>query len=144
MARICREGARVTTNMFVRDMDLRTFDRFDGRRLEVVADGLPLFGGAQLAIDATLVSAIKRDGTARAGPGTGQHSVLQGNARSERTRSCQGKMEDVSWLFWLAKWQDGGLPRLASSLSRAKARNAPEVLRKSAETARFLCSAGGC
>ena len=50
--------------MFVRDMDLRDFDRLDGRRLEVVADGLPLFGGAQLAIDATLVSAIKRDGTA--------------------------------------------------------------------------------
>ena len=29
----------------------------DGRRLEVVADGLPLFGGAQLAIDATLGAA---------------------------------------------------------------------------------------
>ena len=28
----------------------------DGRRLEVVADGLPLFGGVQLAIDTTLVS----------------------------------------------------------------------------------------
>ena len=67
VARICREGgARVTTNMFVRNMDLLDFDWLDGR----VADGLPLFGGAQLAIDATLVSAIKRDGTAREGAAT--------------------------------------------------------------------------
>ena len=31
------------------------------------ADGLSLFGGAQLAIDTTLVSALRRDGTAREG-----------------------------------------------------------------------------
>ena len=94
VARICREGgARVT--MFVRDMDLRDFDRLDGRRLEeVIADGLPLFGGAQLAIEATLVSAIKRDDV----PGV-----------------VGGKMEDVAWLSSVAKWQDDGLPRLASS-----------------------------
>ena len=34
----------------------------DNRRLEVVADGLPLFGGVQLAIDTTLVSALQGDG----------------------------------------------------------------------------------
>ena len=31
----------------------------DGRRLEVVADGLPLFGDDQLAVDTTLVSALR-------------------------------------------------------------------------------------
>ena len=63
-ARVCREaGARVWTNVMVRDMDLVPNDRIDNRRLEVVADGLPLFGGAQLAIDTTLVSALRRDGT---------------------------------------------------------------------------------
>ena len=53
--RICREGgARVTTNLLVRDMDLRPPNIIDSRRLEVVADGLPLFRGVQLAVDTTL------------------------------------------------------------------------------------------
>ena len=44
-ARICREaGARETTNQMVRDMDLAVHNPRDGRRLEIVADGLPLFG----------------------------------------------------------------------------------------------------
>ena len=64
--RVCREaGARVRTNVMVRDMDLVPNDRIDNRRLEVVADGLPLFGGAQLATDTTLVSTFRRDGTSR-------------------------------------------------------------------------------
>ena len=65
-ARICREaGARVRTNVFVRDLDLGVVGVLDGRRLEVVADGLPLFNGAQLAIHTILVSPIHRDGTPR-------------------------------------------------------------------------------
>ena len=56
-ARVCREaGARVTTNVMVRDLDLVPQERVDGRRLEVVADGLPLFHGAQLAVDTTMVA----------------------------------------------------------------------------------------
>ena len=39
--------------------------RHDGRRLEVVADRLPLFNGAQLAIDTTLVSPVRADGLPR-------------------------------------------------------------------------------
>ena len=43
-AQVCREvGARVITNMFVRDMDLADFNALDNRRLEVVADGLTLW-----------------------------------------------------------------------------------------------------
>ena len=49
----------------VRDLDLGAFDHLDGRRLEIIADGLPLWRGAQLAIDTTLVSLIRVDGTAR-------------------------------------------------------------------------------
>ena len=55
----CREGgARVATNLIVRDMDLMAPNVHDGRRLEVVADGLPLFGSVQLAVDTTLVSPL--------------------------------------------------------------------------------------
>ena len=57
-ARVCREaGARVRTNVMVRDLDLWPPQRIDNRRLEVVTDGLPLHGRAQLAIDTTMVSA---------------------------------------------------------------------------------------
>ena len=43
-ARICREGgARVTDNVMIRDMDLAAPNPGDARRLEIVADGLPLF-----------------------------------------------------------------------------------------------------
>ena len=65
-ARVCWEaGARVRTNVMVRDLDLWPPHRIDNHRLEVVADGLPLHGGAQLAIDTRLVSALTRDGTDR-------------------------------------------------------------------------------
>ena len=65
-AQVCREaGARVTTNVLVRDMDLAHFNALDSRRLEVVADGLTLWRGAQLAVDTTLVSPLSRNGEAR-------------------------------------------------------------------------------
>ena len=50
-ARICRKGG---TNIFVRNVDITTPNTLDSRRLEVVAEGLPPFGGAQLAVDTTL------------------------------------------------------------------------------------------
>ena len=54
MARVCREaGGRVTTNVMIRDLDLIQPGVVDARRLEVVVDGLFLFGGAQLAVDGT-------------------------------------------------------------------------------------------
>ena len=60
-ARIFREGgARVATNVLVRDLDLLVPNVHDGRRLEIVAEGLPLFGGVQLVVDTTLVSPIER------------------------------------------------------------------------------------
>ena len=40
----------------------------DGRRLEVVADGLALWRGVQLAIDTTLVSPLHQDGSPRTPP----------------------------------------------------------------------------
>ena len=39
----------------------------DGRRLEVVVDGLPVFGGAQLAVDTTVVSSLHCGGSPHRG-----------------------------------------------------------------------------
>ena len=57
--------APVSSNVMVRELDLRAPDVHDGRRLEVVAEGLPDFGGAQLALDTTSASALHCDGSAR-------------------------------------------------------------------------------
>ena len=53
------------TNAFLRDMDLGPINPLDARRLGVVVDGLALFGGAQLAVDTTLVCPLTRDGAAK-------------------------------------------------------------------------------
>ena len=75
VARICREArGRVRTNVFVRDMDLPIATLKDARRLEVVVDGLPLHGGAQLAVDTTLESALHGDGRPRRGAGSRRFS----------------------------------------------------------------------
>jgi hypothetical protein len=51
-ARICREaGARVTTNTSVADLNIPSVHRLDDCRIEVIANGLPLWGGCQLAVD---------------------------------------------------------------------------------------------
>ena len=52
-ARVCGEGG-VSTNVFLRDLNLAAPNAADGKRVE---DGLPLFGGTQLAIDTSLGSA---------------------------------------------------------------------------------------
>ena len=60
-ARVCRE-AGVSTNIFLRDLDLLGIPATDQRRIEVIAEGLPAFHGAQLAIDTSLVSPVRADG----------------------------------------------------------------------------------
>ena len=65
-ARVWREaGGRVTTNMRIQDMDIVVPNQLDERRIEVLADGLPLFHGTQVAVDTTLVSAFRRNGAPR-------------------------------------------------------------------------------
>ena len=67
--RICREGkARVATNVFLRDMNVDV-SLADSRRIEVLANGLPLCQGVQMAVDKTFVSRVSRDGSARARAG---------------------------------------------------------------------------
>ena len=60
-ARVCRKaGARVTTNTRLMDLNIDNIQRQDDRRIEVIANRLPLWGGVQLAIDTTLVSPLTR------------------------------------------------------------------------------------
>ena len=84
-AQVCREGgARVFTNVYVRDMDLAAFNALDSSRLEVVADGLTLFGGAQPAMDTAAAHVMARHWKSH-GAGRSAHSrnwqVTKGRAR---------------------------------------------------------------
>ena len=64
VARVCREaGARVVRNIRLADMNVDV-PVADARRIEVVANGLPLWHGSQLALDGTIVSPLTRLGEA--------------------------------------------------------------------------------
>ena len=88
-ARVCREaGGRVTTNVMVRDLDLPVLNATNSRRLEVVVDGLPLFGGSQLAVDTTLVCSLHSDGSPHRGAADTDGVVfLPGGAKNCGTQS---------------------------------------------------------
>ena len=74
------------TNVLVRDLDLVAPNPLDSRRLEVVVDGLPLFGGCQLAVDTTLVCALHCDGSPHGAAADADGVVLQvARRRKERT-----------------------------------------------------------
>ena len=68
VAKICREaGGRVARNVAVANMNIAS-PITDGRRIEIVANGLQAYHGQQLAIDTTCVSPISRAGFSH--PGT--------------------------------------------------------------------------
>eukprot|EP00973_Karenia_brevis_P019578 2685606-Karenia_brevis.AAC.1 len=58
----------------------------DGRQIEVVVSGLPLFRGTHLAVDATLVSAVDRGGETQPDTDTIDGAWLQ-EARRRKGRA---------------------------------------------------------
>ena len=89
------------TNVLVRDLDLGVVDQFDARRLKVVVDGLPLFQGAQLAVDTTLVCPLTLGRGSQAA-----HSQLRVESASRlpddgRRRVTQSWLAMEAGLAWL-------------------------------------------
>ena len=140
-ARVCREaGARVTTNVMVRDLDLEAMNVQDGCRLEVVADGLPLHGGAQLVIDTAIVSALHCGGTPHIGAANVDGLRLAA-ARRRKERTCPEFVAprspcrlDVLATEVGGRWSTEALVFL-SLLARAKARSEPHLMRARAQQA---------
>ena len=56
----------MATNVLLRDINIDV-PLADSRRIEVLADMLPLWQGAQVAVETTFVSPVSRDGSAREG-----------------------------------------------------------------------------
>ena len=85
LARICREaGALVRCNTKLRDMNVAV-PAAEARAIEVLASGLPLFQGAQLAVDVTVRSALTANGLACVGAATTDGIVLA-RARRDKER----------------------------------------------------------
>ena len=137
-ARICREaGGRVSKNVLVRDLDLPVPVN-DARRLEVVVDGLPLFGGVQLAVDSTLVSALHCDGSARRGAGDRDGvALVAARRRKERTYPELVRPGHRARLVVIAGEVAGRWSEEAASflrhLAKARSRCEPATLQKRAE-----------
>ena len=120
--------------------DLSQHNRFDGRRLEVVADGLTLWQGAQLARDTTMVSPVRRDGTARPRAGTMNGAALkEARRRKERTYPELAGEGGRARLVVLGaevggRWS-AETAQLLGALAKARAREVPFVLQARAEAA---------
>ena len=135
-ARICREaGARVTTNTRIVDLNIDHVDTQDDRRIEVIANGLPLWGGAQLAVDTTLVSPLTRAGHPRMRGGQYRGTALR-DARRNKERTYPELLRDrrcrlvVLGIEVGGRWSDEAAIFLRL-LAHTKARQAPALLRHS-------------
>ena len=123
-ARVCREaGARVSVNQFVRDLDIAAPNAADTRRLEVVADGLPLFHGAHLAIDTTMVSPLSREGFPKLGCAEVDGAALTA-ARRRKERRYPELVCEVGGRF------AEECRHFLRQLSKAKVRSEPPLLQQ--------------
>ena len=98
-AQMCREGGgRVSTNVIVRNMDVPSVAVGDAKRFEILVDGLSMFNGSQLAVDTTLVSPLRRDGTARPSAATKDGAAFR-FARKDKERTypeLTGKLREIT------------------------------------------------
>ena len=111
----------------------------DQRRIEILASGLPLFHGAQLAIDVTLRNVLTGEGVPR--PRTANFdAVIADGARSDKESTYLELANDrrchlVVWAIECGgRWSSESVS-LLQSLARAKTRSAPTYLRKATELA---------
>ena len=133
----------MTTNIFVRDLDLGA-PIADARCPKVVADGLPLHGGRQLAIDTTLVSTLKSNCEPRRRTAVIDGAVLE-VARRQKERTYPELWAHAavqSWWSLLARSQEGWSTEtltFLSKLAKAKSRDPATFVCDDAESKR-----GGC
>ena len=148
-ARVCHEaGAGVSTDVFLRDLDLVGMCVQDQRRIKVIAEGLPIFHGAQLAIDTTLVSPLRADGEPHRRCGVQrlmeQLWRLLDAARSVLIQSWSVTVNVQSWLSLLGRLADVSQKRHTRlSVSSPGRRPAPYQSRCALVLANPGCSDGG-
>ena len=139
LARVFREaGARVRFNAFFRDMNVGV-PATDTRRIEVLAQDLPCFAGAQLAVDITLRSALTSNGEAQPQAEHTDGAVLSAARRdkewcyAELARSGRCRLVVVG-IETGGRWSDEAA-EVVRQLACARARDVPCHLSQPAELA---------
>ena len=136
-ARVCREaGGHVRTHRLLRDLNAEEARVDNDRRLEVVVSGLPVFGGAQVAVDATLVSALRRTGEARPRAHTEDGAALKDARKNKHTTYPELQHSRRCHLVTAGmevggRWEEEAYQFLVE-LAKAKAQEATPTLRGSA------------
>ena len=128
------------TNTLVRVLDLAVVNVLDGRRLEVVADGLTLWHGAQLAIDTTWVSPLHRDGTARRTATDRDGAALLQARRTKETTYLELSGEGGRARLVVLAAEVGGrwseeTAQFLRALAKASAQTAPLILQNRVQAA---------
>ena len=134
LARIFREaGARVRYNVFLRDRNVGV-PAADGRRIEVLAQDLPLFGGVQLAADITLRSVLTCNGEPHLHAADVDGAMLVAARRDKEATypelAASGRCKLVVVGIETGGWNEEGVV-LMRLLARARAREAPRHLVRS-------------
>ena len=107
----------------------------DNRRLEVVADRLPLFGGVQLVVDTTLVSAIQGDGQPQRGAADRDGAALKRARRRKETTYPELVQPGRAWWFCVevgGRWSQEART-FVQLLAEACARSEPLLTRRRME-----------
>ena len=108
--------------------------------LEVVADGLSLWQGAQLAIDTTMVSPLRRDGSARPGAANANGVALAEARRRKEHAHLELSGEGGRARLVVLGVEVGGrwsseTSQFLAALAAARARDVPEILQERAKAA---------
>ena len=120
----------VTTNTRIIDLNIDHVDTQDDRRIEVIANGRPLWGGAQLAVDTTLVSPLTRAGHPRMRGRQYRGTALR-DARRNKERTYPELLRDRRCRLVVVGIEVGGRWSFLRLLAHTKARQAPALLRHS-------------
>ena len=114
------------------DLNLEHLRRHDDRRIiEVIANGLNLWGGAQLAIDTTLVSPLTREGQPRRHSGTYRFAAIH-TARRNKERTYPELLQSRRCKLVVLAIEVGGrwsqeAATFIRLLAKSKARQAPAI-----------------
>ena len=132
LARVVREaGANVRFNCLLRDMNVAVRAE-DERRIEVLASGLPLFHGAQLAVDITLRSALTSNGEPRPGSARVDGHVCERARADKETKYAELLAGDRCRLVVVAletgsRWSSEAI-QFVESLASSRAREEQPTL----------------
>ena len=121
------------------DLNIQNLTRVDDRRIEVIANGLPMWGGSQLAVDTTLVSPLTRTGEPRSRGGTYAAAALH-DARRSKERTYPELLNNRRCRLVVLGIEVGGrwsneASNFICMLAKARARSSPPSLQAATSAA---------